>query len=103
MEKNPDLCPHRAQVERSEANAERRRITSLMGRNRYTSERELSLIEALMASADRWRYGYDLMKEIGLKSGTLYPILIRLSAGAGWRRIGRQHPSQVSRRDISIV
>jgi PadR family transcriptional regulator, regulatory protein PadR len=24
-----------------------------------------------------WRHGYDLAKETGLKSGTLYPILIR--------------------------
>jgi PadR family transcriptional regulator len=26
-----------------------------------------------------WRHGYDLAKETGLKSGTLYPILIRLA------------------------
>lgn len=25
-----------------------------------------------------WRYGYDLSKATGLKSGTLYPILMRL-------------------------
>lgn len=25
-----------------------------------------------------WRYGYDLSRDTGLKSGTLYPILIRL-------------------------
>ena len=25
-----------------------------------------------------WRYGYDLARETGLKSGTLYPLLIRL-------------------------
>ncbi len=26
-----------------------------------------------------WQYGYELSKETGLKSGTLYPILIRFS------------------------
>jgi len=26
-----------------------------------------------------WRHGYDLAKQTGLKSGTLYPILIRLA------------------------
>jgi PadR family transcriptional regulator, regulatory protein PadR len=26
-----------------------------------------------------WRYGYELSRETGLKSGTLYPILIRLA------------------------
>ncbi len=27
----------------------------------------------------RWRYGYELSRETGLKSGTLYPILMRLA------------------------
>jgi PadR family transcriptional regulator PadR len=26
-----------------------------------------------------WRYGYELGQEVGLKAGSLYPILIRLS------------------------
>jgi PadR family transcriptional regulator, regulatory protein PadR len=26
-----------------------------------------------------WQYGYQLSKDTGLKSGTLYPLLIRLS------------------------
>ena len=26
-----------------------------------------------------WQYGYELSKETGLNSGTLYPLLIRLS------------------------
>jgi hypothetical protein len=30
-----------------------------------------------------WRHGYDIAREVGLKSGTLYPILIRL-ADRGW-------------------
>ena len=27
----------------------------------------------------RWRYGYDLGTEVNLKSGSLYPILVRLT------------------------
>jgi len=27
----------------------------------------------------RWRYGYDLATEVNLKSGSLYPILVRLA------------------------
>jgi PadR family transcriptional regulator, regulatory protein PadR len=26
-----------------------------------------------------WRYGYDISRNTGLKSGTLYPILLRLA------------------------
>jgi PadR family transcriptional regulator PadR len=40
------------------------------------------LIEALLGSPSEWRYGYDLSRETGLKSGTLYPILIRLAEHA---------------------
>ena len=30
-----------------------------------------------------WRHGYDIARETGVKSGTLYPILMRL-ADRGW-------------------
>ena len=30
-------------------------------------------------SPGTWRHGYELAKQTGLKSGTLYPILIRLA------------------------
>jgi PadR family transcriptional regulator, regulatory protein PadR len=43
----------------------------------------LALIRALMSHASEWTYGYDLSRESGLKSGTLYPMLIRF-AGRGW-------------------
>jgi DNA-binding PadR family transcriptional regulator len=28
---------------------------------------------------EEWRYGYDISRNTGLKSGTLYPILMRLA------------------------
>ena len=41
-----------------------------------------SVLAALCDQPSRWRHGYALAKQTGLKSGTLYPILIRL-AGRG--------------------
>jgi DNA-binding PadR family transcriptional regulator len=37
------------------------------------------LIASLLDRPAEWRYGYDLSRETGLKSGTLYPILMRLA------------------------
>lgn len=36
------------------------------------------MLAALAMPAGRWWHGYELAKEISLKSGTLYPLLIRL-------------------------
>jgi PadR family transcriptional regulator PadR len=43
------------------------------------SAQTLALLSALTADPAAWRHGYDLARETGLKSGTLYPILIRLA------------------------
>jgi DNA-binding PadR family transcriptional regulator len=37
------------------------------------------VLRALAAEPARWRHGYDLGAETGLKAGSLYPILIRLA------------------------
>jgi DNA-binding PadR family transcriptional regulator len=37
------------------------------------------LLVELLAAPRAWRYGYDLSQTTSLKSGTLYPLLIRLS------------------------
>ncbi|MCW3848547.1 PadR family transcriptional regulator [Sphingomonas sp. LB-2] len=37
------------------------------------------LLDALAVQRQQWRYGYDLMKETGLSSGTLYPLLMRMT------------------------
>jgi len=37
-----------------------------------------SLLVVLAARPQAWRHGYDLMKETGLLSGTLYPLLMRM-------------------------
>lgn len=43
------------------------------------SPQTVLLLAALAASPNEKRHGYDLARETGLKSGTLYPILIRLA------------------------
>src|SRR6478609_6667335 len=50
-----------------------------MSRNRRPSKQMLMLLEALSAKTQQWRHGYDLMKETGLSSGTLYPLLMRMA------------------------
>lgn len=37
------------------------------------------LLAALLLQRVRWQHGYDLSEQTGLSSGTLYPILMRLS------------------------
>jgi PadR family transcriptional regulator PadR len=42
------------------------------------SPQALAVLQALAAAPARWRHGYDLGREVGLKAGSLYPILTRL-------------------------
>ncbi|MGZ8282587.1 MAG: PadR family transcriptional regulator [Allosphingosinicella sp.] len=51
-----------------------------MTRSRALSGQALSLLSALAAPGQEWRHGYDLAQATGLRSGTLYPLLIRLEA-----------------------
>jgi PadR family transcriptional regulator len=54
-----------------------------MARKLNSSRQTHSVLTALLSEAFAWHYGYDLSKATGLKSGTLYPILMRLEAH-GW-------------------
>lgn len=60
-----------------------------MARNRPPSKQMHLVLEGLAASRDEWRHGYDLMKATGLSSGTLYPLLMRMTdkglVEAEWR------------------
>jgi len=44
-----------------------------------SSPQTRAVLAALQHGADQWRYGYDICRETGLASGTLYPILGRLA------------------------
>jgi PadR family transcriptional regulator, regulatory protein PadR len=50
-----------------------------MPRKPNTSRQTRALLAVLLDRPQTWRHGYDLSKETGLRSGTLYPLLMRLS------------------------
>lgn len=43
------------------------------------SPQTLQVLDAFLHSPKDWKYGYDISRNTGLKSGTLYPILMRLA------------------------
>jgi PadR family transcriptional regulator PadR len=51
-----------------------------MSRNRSLSRHARAMLAALLAAGERWSHGYELASLTGIKSGTLYPLLIRLEA-----------------------
>ena len=70
-----------------------------MPRAANISRQTRAVLSALIAQPQAWRYGYDLSRETGLKSGTLYPLLIRLAdqglLEAEWR--APMHPGRPAR------
>ena len=50
-----------------------------MPRSRSPSPQTVLVLRALAAEAKAWRHGYDLGQQVGLRSGSLYPILMRLA------------------------
>ena len=49
-----------------------------MTRARRPSPQTIAVLTALADDPTCWRYGYELGLEVGLRAGSLYPILIRL-------------------------
>jgi DNA-binding PadR family transcriptional regulator len=50
-----------------------------MARTRAPSQQTIRLLEAFATAPSVWRHGYDLMTEVRVSSGSLYPILARLA------------------------
>jgi DNA-binding PadR family transcriptional regulator len=50
-----------------------------MARKPNTSAQTRQLLAVMLQQPRTWQYGYGLSKQTGLKSGTLYPLLMRLS------------------------
>ena len=50
-----------------------------MKSRREFSPQTLLVLATLCEQPSRWQHGYALASQTGLKSGTLYPILIRLA------------------------
>ncbi|WP_088311259.1 PadR family transcriptional regulator [Novosphingobium sp. B 225] len=51
-----------------------------MVRDRTLSPVARRVLAALAEAGADWSHGYDLCRSAGVKSGTLYPLLIRLEA-----------------------
>ncbi len=69
------------------------------------SPQTVTLLQELLRFPARMRYGYELMNETGLASGTLYPILARLEA-LGWLESGWEppvHPGRPPRRKYRLT
>ena len=47
---------------------------------RRHSPQTLAVLAALADRPQDWHYGYELIKDVGLRAGTLYPILMRLTS-----------------------
>jgi PadR family transcriptional regulator, regulatory protein PadR len=54
-------------------------ICRLHGMELRLSQPTLQALEAFLQAPKDWKYGYDISRNTGLKSGTLYPILMRLA------------------------
>lgn len=72
----------------------------------------LTLLAALSGQPREWRHGYDLMKDTGIASGTLYPLLMRMTEQglleAEWRepmQAGRppRHAYRLTAAGISLA
>ena len=60
-----------------------------MTRRRTLSKPARALLAALLEAREGWSHGYELASITGIKSGTLYPLLLRLESEsyleAEWR------------------
>jgi len=50
-----------------------------MPRSRRLSRQTVAVLLALAENPTAWRYGYELCQQVGLKAGSMYPILMRLA------------------------
>jgi DNA-binding PadR family transcriptional regulator len=50
-----------------------------MSQFRRPSKQTVSVLLALAEAPTAWRYGYELCQQVGLKAGSMYPILMRLA------------------------
>ena len=67
-----------------------------MPRPKNVSVQTLRVLELLLESRRSWHYGYGISQHTGLKSGTLYPILMRL-AEQGWLEARWSEPDEPAR------
>lgn len=67
-----------------------------MKRRRALSVHAQTILVMLLEARSRWSHGYELAQGANIKSGTLYPLLIRL-AEQGYLEAEWQAPAQAGR------
>ena len=67
-----------------------------MTRTRALSHHARMVLAALLKARAGWSHGYELARLAGVKSGTLYPLLIRLEA-QGYLEAEWQQPAEGGR------
>ena len=67
-----------------------------MSRTRALSPHARSILAVLLDAGGQWSHGYELARLGGVKSGTLYPLLIRLEA-QGFLEAEWQEPAEGGR------
>jgi PadR family transcriptional regulator, regulatory protein PadR len=67
-----------------------------MSRNRALSPAARKILTFLAGNGQAWSHGYELCRQAGVKSGTLYPLLIRLEA-QGYLEAEWQPPAEPGR------
>lgn len=67
-----------------------------MSRNRSLSVHARRILAVLLDERGAWSYGYELAKLANVKSGTLYPLLIRLES-RGYLKAEWQQPTEPGR------
>lgn len=67
-----------------------------MARARSLSAHARTVLAVLLGAGGEWSHGYDLAQRAGIKSGTLYPLLIRLEA-QGYLEAQWQQPAEGGR------
>jgi DNA-binding PadR family transcriptional regulator len=67
-----------------------------MPRRPHSSLQAAKLFAAFAARPHAWQHGYDLLRQTGLASGTLYPLLMRLHE-AGYLRARWEEPGLAAR------
>lgn len=67
-----------------------------MPRSRALSPHARTVLAVLLNAGGQWSHGYELVRLAGVKSGTLYPLLIRLEA-QGYLDAEWQQPTEGGR------
>lgn len=67
-----------------------------MARARTLSAHARTVLAVLLGAGGAWSHGYEIAQRAGIKSGTLYPLLIRLEA-QGYLEAQWQQPAEGGR------